>query len=301
MRAGFLFVLTLFAEKAVSQAPNQFAPAGPGDIRGPCPMLNALANQGFLPRNGQDIDENTTAKALDTALNIPPEFGTLLHKAAVRTNPTGNVTNSFNLDHLGRHNLLEHDGSLSRQDAALGDNIAFNNTIFNETRSNWQDTIDVQQAARARLARVNTSKTTNPSFGFTKIGEQFSVGESAAYLIVLGNKTTRTANKTVVEYLFGKRRACLLLLFLNPRCLALQETTKRPPLASFFSDTTTENERLPTEVGWTRPAEPLSGADLFATMDAIRNETAAASGAAPQQAKRMFRDDIHGSAAMEAM
>lgn len=167
-------------------------------------MLNALANQGFLPRNGQNIDENTTAKALDTALNIPPEFGKLLHKAAVRTNPTGNVTNSFNLDHLARHNILEHDASLSRQDAAFGDNIAFNETVFNETRSNWQDTIDVQQAAKARLARVNTSNMTNPSFGFTKIGEQFSVGESAAYLIVLGNKTTRTANRTVVEYLFGK-------------------------------------------------------------------------------------------------
>lgn len=204
MRTGFLFILTLVAEKAFSQAPDQFAPAGPGDIRGPCPMLNALANQGFLPRNGQNIDENTTAKALDTALNIPPEFGKLLHKAAVRTNPTGNVTNSFNLDHLARHNILEHDASLSRQDVAFGDNIAFNQTIFDETRSNWQDTIDVPQAAKARLARVNTSNTTNPTFGFTKVGEQFSVGESAAYLIVLGNATTRTANKTVVEYLFGK-------------------------------------------------------------------------------------------------
>ncbi|KAI7787299.1 hypothetical protein LA080_016373 [Diaporthe eres] len=264
MRAGFLFIFTLFAEKAFSQAPDQFAPAGPGDIRGPCPMLNALANQGFLPRNGQNIDENTTAKALDTALNIPPEFGKLLHKAAVRTNPTGNVTNSFNLDHLARHNILEHDASLSRQDAAFGNNLVFNETVFNETRSNWQDTIDIQQAAKARLARVNTSNMTNPSFGFTKIGEQFSVGESAAYLIVLGNKTTQTANKTVVEYLF-------------------------------------EKERLPTEVGWTRPAEPLNGADLFNTMDAIRNATAAATGATPQQARRMFSDDIHGSAAREGM
>lgn len=137
-------------------------------------------------------------------MNIPPEFGKLLHKAAVRTNPNGNVTNSFNLDHLARHNILEHDASLSRQDAAFGDNIAFNGGVFNETRANWQDTIDIQQAAKARLARVNTSNMTNPAFGFTKIGEQFSVGESAAYLIVLGNKTTRTANRTVVEYLFGR-------------------------------------------------------------------------------------------------
>ncbi|KAI3395854.1 hypothetical protein diail_791 [Diaporthe ilicicola] len=262
MRTGILFTVALIAEKAFAQSPDQFAPAGPGDIRGPCPMLNALANHAFLPHDGQDIDQNTTAKALYTALNIPPEFGVLLHKAAVRTNPNGNLTNTFNLDHLARHDILEHDASLSRQDVAFGDNIAFNSAVFNETRSNWQDTIDVQQAAKARLARVNTSNMTNPTFGFTKIGEQFSVGESAAYLIVLGKKTTRTANRTVVEYLF-------------------------------------ENERLPTEVGWTRPAEPLNGADLFTTMDEIRNATAVAMGLTPQQAKRMFSDDIHGSAARE--
>ena len=44
MRAGFLFIFTLVAEKAFSQTPDQFAPAGPGDIRGPCPMLNALVS-----------------------------------------------------------------------------------------------------------------------------------------------------------------------------------------------------------------------------------------------------------------
>lgn len=68
-----------------------------------------------------------------------------------------------------------------------------------------------------------------------------------------------------------------------------------------LADTTTEKERLPTEVGWTRPAEPLAGNDLFVTMDEIRNATAAATGATPQQAKRMFSDDIHGSAAREWM
>lgn len=165
-------------------------------------MLNALANHAFLPHDGQNITQNMTTFALDAALNIPPQFGALLHTAAVRTNPTGNVTNTFSLDNLGRHNILEHDASLSRQDAFFGNNLVFNQTVFNETRSHWQETIDVPQAATARLSRIQTSNTTNPTFGFTRIGQQFSVGESAAYIIVLGNKTTRTANRTVVEYLF---------------------------------------------------------------------------------------------------
>lgn len=167
-------------------------------------MLNALANHGYLPHNGQNITQNITTSALDSALNIPPEFGAFLHKAAVRTNPDGNATNSFNLDHLGRHNILEHDASLSRQDAFFGDNLAFNQTIFNETRSHWQETIDVPQAAAARLARVQTSNATNPSFGFSKVGQAFSLGESAAYIIVLGNTTSRTVERSRVEYLFGE-------------------------------------------------------------------------------------------------
>lgn len=167
-------------------------------------MLNALANHNYLPHNGQNITQNDTTSALDTGLNIPTEFGTLLHAAAVRTSPDGNVTNQFSLDDLGRHNILEHDASLSRQDVFFGNNLVFDPTVFSETRGHWQDTIDVPQAAAARLSRIQTSNTTNPTFGFTKIGQQFSVGESAAYLIVLGNKTTRTANRTVVEYLFGK-------------------------------------------------------------------------------------------------
>lgn len=69
----------------------------------------------------------------------------------------------------------------------------------------------------------------------------------------------------------------------------------------FLANTITEKERLPTEVGWTRPAQPLNAADLFTTMDGIRNATAAAMGATPQQAKRMFSDDIHGSAARDWM
>lgn len=167
-------------------------------------MLNALANHAFLPHNGQNITQNMTTSALDVALNIPPQFGAFLHMAAVRTNPNGNATNTFSLDNLGRHNILEHDASLSRQDVFFGNNLVFNQSVFNETKSHWQETIDVPQAAAARLSRVQMSNTTNPTFGFTKVGQQFSIGESAAYLIVLGNKTTRTANRTVVEYLFGK-------------------------------------------------------------------------------------------------
>lgn len=276
-------------------------------------MLNALANHNYLPHNGQNITQDMTTTALDSGLNIPPDFGALLHMMAVRTNPDGNATNQFNLDHLARHDILEHDASLSRQDIFFGNNLVFNETIFNQTRSHWQDTIDVQQAAVARLSRLQTSNETNPEFGFTKIGTQFSVGESAAYIIVLGDKTTRTVNKTVVEYLFGKK----ILSSSSPKHTLqsnswyyichyqhsnslytyIYNTQKLTGFNFFFI----ENERLPTEVGWSRATEPLNGNDLFEVMQEIANVTADVMGTDDQQVRRMLYDDPHARAAREAM
>lgn len=74
-------------------------------------MLNTLANHGFLPRNGRNISENQTVNALNEALNLEPDFGKFLFTAARISNPAPNAT-TFNLDHLNRHDLFEHDGSL---------------------------------------------------------------------------------------------------------------------------------------------------------------------------------------------
>lgn len=80
-------------------------------VRAPCPMLNTLANHGFLPHNGQNITEFDTINALYTALNVNQTLGEFLFKAALTTNPTPNAT-TFSLDNLSRHNILEHDASL---------------------------------------------------------------------------------------------------------------------------------------------------------------------------------------------
>jgi Peroxidase, family 2 len=80
-------------------------------VRAPCPMLNTLANHGFLPHSGKNISDDDTVNALYTALNINQTLGLLLFQAAITTNPTPNAT-TFSLDDLSRHNILEHDASL---------------------------------------------------------------------------------------------------------------------------------------------------------------------------------------------
>jgi hypothetical protein len=54
------------------------------------------------------------------------------------------------------------------------------------------------------LARLATSNATNPTFTLSEIGSEFSLGETAAYVIVLGDKVSGTVRRSLVEYLFGE-------------------------------------------------------------------------------------------------
>ncbi|KAI6081480.1 Cloroperoxidase [Hypoxylon rubiginosum] len=216
------------------QARAGWVPAGPNDVRAPCPMLNTLANHGYLPHSGKAITQNKTVEALKAALNFAEDLSAILFEAAVGTNPTPNAT-TFDLDHLGRHNVLEHDGSLSRADNYFGpgNQSVFNEVVFNQTKSFWTgDVITMQMAANARASRLMTSNLTNPEFELSDTGSIFSIGESAAYVTVLGDKVSRTVPKSYVEYLF-------------------------------------ENERLPYELGFKRPATPYTGDDLVAASNEI--------------------------------
>jgi hypothetical protein len=95
--------------------------------------------------------------------------------------------------------------SRSRADAYFGDASKFNPAVFDETRSYWKTPfITLQQAAESRLARVKTSNATNPDFELSELGENFSVGEVAGYILFLGDKNKGTVPRAWVEYLFGR-------------------------------------------------------------------------------------------------
>lgn len=199
-------------------------------------MLNTLANHKFLPHTGKDITKEQTANALFDALHVNKTLGAFLFDFALRTNPKPNAT-TFSLNDLANHNILEHDASLSRTDAYFGNVLAFNHTIFKETKSYWTDSIiNIEMAAKARLGRIKTSAATNPTYELSDLGSQFTFGESVAYVLFMGDKKTGTANRSWVEWFF-------------------------------------EHERLPVHLGWKRPASLFQQDDLFGYMDLIQNIT----------------------------
>lgn len=62
----------------------------------------------------------------------------------------------------------------------------------------------MEQAAAARVARMQTSQATNPNFTLSDLGSAFSIGESAAYIFILGDRVSGTVERSLVEYLFGE-------------------------------------------------------------------------------------------------
>jgi len=122
-----------------------------GDLRSPCPALNSLANHGFIPHNGRDISVPVAIKVMQETLNVSTEVATTIALAGMQTS-TNPSSGTFTLGDLKRHDIIEHDGSLSRKDSAKGDTGDFCPKIFDQYLSAFNGTRDVslQLAAAAR-------------------------------------------------------------------------------------------------------------------------------------------------------
>ncbi|KAI7531913.1 hypothetical protein KC331_g13849, partial [Hortaea werneckii] len=105
---------------------TQFQKPGPNDVRSPCPGLNALANHGFIPRNGKDMTLPILIKGLKAGMNMAPDFTIAIGGVGLLSSDSPDTARAFDLDDLDQHNFpIEHDASLSRQDAYFGNDYSF--------------------------------------------------------------------------------------------------------------------------------------------------------------------------------
>ncbi|KAG4437127.1 hypothetical protein IFR05_007389 [Cadophora sp. M221] len=213
------------SNSTVPATSRQWAPGGPTDERGPCPMLNTLANHGFLPHDGRNITKENAVFAMKTALNFDETFAEEFFAHGMKANPEPNGK-FFTLNMLNQHNVLEHDASLSRQDAFFGDVQPFNQTIFDQTKQFWTaDTLTLAMVASSMSARQLEMRSFNPEFVFTKTSQGVTFGEMAAPFLVFGDIPSGTVRKDfVVSWI--------------------------------------ENEKLPSELGWVKVAVEISKEDV---------------------------------------
>ncbi|KAL4789164.1 Peroxidase, family 2-domain-containing protein [Aspergillus venezuelensis] len=210
---------------ANSKDPHAWIAAGSSDARSPCPMLNTLANQGFIHRDGRNITREALAQGFIDSLNFDPTLASAMFDNAIMANPKENATD-FDLDQLNTHNLLEHDASISRLDAYFGNNHVFSSSVFAETKKYFPNAIvTLQNLANAKLARQVHSKAFNPTYTYTETTESTSYNEMGFPVIAFGDMEKGTVNRDYVEYFF-------------------------------------ENERLPTEVGWVVRSEPVTAEQM---------------------------------------
>ncbi|GAB1218099.1 hypothetical protein ATERTT37_007347 [Aspergillus terreus] len=178
----------------------------------------------------------------------------LMFDMAIVANPVPNAT-FFTLDQLNRHNVLEHDASLSRTDAYFGNNHVFNETIFQETIKYWTgSTLDPDMLANGKLARQVSSKAFNPTYTFTESMEQFSLGEVAAPIVAFGDLQTGRVSRALVEYFF-------------------------------------RNERFPVELGWKRKSKVVSLEDIISVTTMIGKAANLITNSSSSQGAR--RRDLH--------
>ncbi|KZL76550.1 sterigmatocystin biosynthesis peroxidase stcc (chloroperoxidase) [Colletotrichum tofieldiae] len=174
--------------------------------RSPCPGLNAIANHGYLPRDGENISLEILTKALNETANLHSSLSEFLGDLALKLSTTGDPK-TFHLNDIAAHgDFIEHDASLSRADAYFGDNLSFNKTIWAGSKSILfaQDPIPLASFSKARAARFKASMAGNPEFHVTEDQKSGSLLEMATISKLFRINNTTEASSEWIRVLFGQ-------------------------------------------------------------------------------------------------
>ncbi|KAF2725839.1 Cloroperoxidase [Polychaeton citri CBS 116435] len=243
---------------------HAYASPGPGDIRGPCPGLNAAANHGFLPRNGIASIEQTVS-GLGALYNMGAELAAVLAAYAIALDgnvvegvwsiggplPTDDLTGALLGTGQGisySHNNYEGDGSIGRNDAYLnnGDAHSLNITKFEKVYAvgGPEDRYTLDKF-RARFEDVQDESIANNPYYFTGAFSTVVV-VPAAYNFVINFMSNHTVDEPS-GYLDGYNFKTFFGVSGNPGSFKWQRGQERVPENWYRRPSTT----------------PYSAADVF--------------------------------------
>ena len=125
--------------------------------------------------------------ALTQAFHLDPTIANLFTIGGLGANPDHSA-HSFDLNHLDKHNYIEHDVSLSRGDAAFGDPSKFDQTI-------WSSVINAYEAAAKPGTDVNGNQVPMTSW---------ATGCHARYSRLMASKQKHEAAGKTFTYGLGQ-------------------------------------------------------------------------------------------------
>lgn len=174
----------------------EYVPSKEGDSRCSCPMLNAMANHGILPHDGKNIKFTEMTKTIRTTYNFASTFCLYVPNFAAEYLKRDYHKDTFDLAELDLHNAIEHDGSLTRQDAKF---CPVQGTIsvplieqllaFSSSKDNAGRTIMTKADLAAALKqRFADSKATNPDFTTSTPHKMFGASNASTMLTIFGGR-----------------------------------------------------------------------------------------------------------------
>jgi hypothetical protein len=179
--------------------------------------LNALANHGYLPRNGKDLDYAMINEASQEAYNFAPGFyiDAVNMVFQFNTSTTNKWNETFNLVDLARHDAIEADGSLTRNDIWFGDDLHFDAGVFAPLAKDLglsehhradisEGLVTIETAAKATKNRLELAKSVNPVFNASAFQHAVEYGTTALYLLTVWDEQKQAAPKAWVEALLGE-------------------------------------------------------------------------------------------------
>ncbi|GLB36909.1 putative peroxidase, family 2 [Lyophyllum shimeji] len=210
---------------------NPFVAPGANDLRGPCPGLNTLANHGFLPRNGVASFEDIV-NAATHAFNMDYDLASAL--AAFGMLARGNAfidKVSIGLPSdlvpplpgqidgplargLATHGRFEGDVSMTRQDAAIGDNRNFQPALYSQlldlvsqfgddsTVTGPRSIVNMKVMQEFKFKRFTDSQAADKQLQYHVGRLLLSYGESAFTLNFFANGTDGTLSVPTMTSFF---------------------------------------------------------------------------------------------------
>ncbi|KAK4667740.1 uncharacterized protein QC764_0109240 [Podospora pseudoanserina] len=202
-----IFTATYSTIESLISSPNQetnpqqdhaFQAPSPTDKRSPCPMVNALANHAYLPRDGSNVSLLKLIQAAKEGINLAPDATLIVGLKALQTSTTGSWL-TFNLDDLNKHGEKTSSLAITTPSPPRLGKQSLN------TSEDWRK-IPLEVAAKARKERVESARASNPEFNLTDDQNRFSILETCLYLMVFGEGTQGNARTDWVKVLFEEER-----------------------------------------------------------------------------------------------
>ncbi|KAF7314220.1 Cloroperoxidase [Mycena kentingensis (nom. inval.)] len=216
--------------KHIPDAAHPFIAPGLSDQRGPCPAMNTLANHGYIPRNGIATFEQIMLAMME-AFNIESNFGSImlannmLTRANVFTNQIsiGGVSDLIppmphNVDGpevggISKHGRFEGDASMTRADALLGDNVHFQDILydmdllslgkFGANGPEGDNTVwNLDALIAMKKQNIQMDQAANRGFEFPARRVNAAFTQAAFIVNVFANGTTKEASLSTIGSFF---------------------------------------------------------------------------------------------------